>query len=98
MDDLFRFKVGVGYWTEVAIWVEIPISSYNKVCEWIGSDKMARYEFGFHFQEILQEHFPDIDKLIHTKIDEWTQGHYLDGFSEKAFHAYSLISAWFEDL
>ena len=60
MDDVFSFKVGIGYGVEAVIEVEIPMSLYNKVCEWFGPETMARYEFGFHFQEILQDKFPEI--------------------------------------
>lgn len=97
MDEVFRFKVGMGCGVEDVIEVEIPIALYNKVREWVGSETMARYEFGFHFQEILQDKFPEIDQIIHAKIGEWIQGHYLNGASEKLLHHYSLLSAWFED-
>lgn len=97
MDDVFSFKVGMGYGVEDVIEVEIPMSLYNKVREWVGPETMAQYEFGFHFQEILQDKFPEIDKIIHTKIDEWIQEHYLIDISEKVLHHYSLQSAWFEE-
>lgn len=97
MDDVFSFKVGMGYGVEADIDVEIPISLYNKVREWVGLETIARYEFGFHFQEILQNKFPEIDKIIHAKIDEWIQGHYLIDISENVLHHYRSLSAWFED-
>ncbi len=96
MDDVFCFKVGIGYGVEAVIEVEIPMSLYNKVCEWVGPETMARYEFGFHFQEILQDKFPEIDQTIHAKIDEWIQGHYPIDISEKVLHHYRSVSAWFE--
>ena len=97
MDEVFRFKVGMGYDVEDAIEVEIPILLYNKVREWVGQETMAHYEFGFHFQEILQDKFPEIDRIIHTKIDDWIQGHYLIDISEKVLHHYRLMTAWFEE-
>ena len=97
MDEVFRFKVGMGYDVEDVIEVEIPILLYNKVREWVGQETMARYEFGFHFQEILQDKFPEVDRIIHTKIDDWIQEHYLNGISEKVLHHYRLMTAWFEE-
>jgi len=97
MDGVFSFRVGMGFGVEAVIVVEIPILLYNKVCEWVGSETMARYEFGFHFQEILQDKFPEIDKNIHAKIDEWIHEHYLIDISEKVLHHYSLQSSWFEE-
>lgn len=97
MNDIFCFRVGMGCDVEDVIEVEIPIFLYNKVCEWVGPETITRYEFGFHFQEILQDKFPEIDHIIHTKIDEWIQGHYLIDISEKVLHHYSLQSSWFEE-
>lgn len=97
MEGVFRFRVGMGYGVEAVIDVEIPISLYNKVREWVGPETMAQYEFGFHFQEILQDKFSEIDRIIHAKIDEWIQGHYLIDISENVLHHYRSLSAWFEE-
>lgn len=97
MDGVFSFKIGFGYGPVVMISVEIPMDLHDRISQSVGEGQIARYEFGFHFQEFIQRLFPKLDKMIHDKIDEWISEHYLNGYPEKAMHKYSLQSSWFED-
>lgn len=97
MENVFQFQLGLGYASDIMISVEIPMELHDRICQYIGDGQMARFEFGFHFQEVIQRQFPKLDMLIHQKIDEWIGEHFLNGISEEALHNYSLQSSWFED-
>ena len=98
MEQTFQFKVGLGYAPDIMLVVEIPMDLHDRISQYVGDGQMARFEFGFHFQEVIQRQFPKLDMLIHEKIDEWISEHYLNGYSEKVLHNYSLQSSWFKDL
>ena len=96
MSQTFQFKIGLGVAPDIMISVKIPMDLYDRICQFIGDGQMARFEFGFHFQEVIQRQFPKLDMLIHDKIDEWISEHYLEGYPEEVLHNYSLQSSWFE--
>lgn len=98
MEQTFQFKIGLGYSPDIMLLVEIPTELHERICQYVGDGQMARFEFGFHFQEVIQRQFPKLDQLIHEKIDEWISEHYLNGCSKEALHTYSLQSSWFEEL
>ena len=77
--------------------VEIPMNLHDRISQFVGDGQMARFEFGFHFQELIERQFPKLDQMIHEKIDEWISEHYLDGRPKDVLHTYSLQSSWFED-
>ena len=97
MEKVFQFKIGLGYTSDIMIPVDIPLELHDRICQYIGDGQMARFDFGFHFQEVVQRQFPKLDMLILQKIDEWISEHYLDGYTEEVLHIYSLQSLWFED-
>ena len=97
MENVFQFQVGLGYAPDIMISVEIPRELHERVCKYVGDGQMARFEFGFHFQEVMQRQFPELDQLIHDKIDEWISEHYLNGYRKEVLHNYSLQSSWFDD-
>ena len=97
MEQTFQFKIGLGYAPDIILVVEIPMDLHDRISQYVGEGQMARFEFGFHFQEVIRRQFPKLDMLIHEKIDEWIREHYLNGYSEKVLHNYSLLSSWFED-
>ena len=97
MEDVFQFVIGLGYASDVIVSVEIPMELHDRISQYVGEGQLARFEFGFHFQNVIQRQFPKLDMMIHEKIDEWISGHYLDGHSEEVLHQYSLQSSWFED-
>jgi len=97
MEQTFQFKIEFGYSSMLVI--EIPMDLHDRVCEFVGDGKMARLEFGFQFQDFLKQHFPELDKLIHEKIDEWVKVHYSNNafLVEERMHKYRLQSSWFFD-
>ena len=56
MEDTFRFKIDLGYADNIELWIEIPEELHQRISESVGTDKMARYDFGFHFCDYLKEH------------------------------------------
>ena len=97
MDQTFQFKIGLGYAPDIMISIEIPMELHDRISKYVGDGQMARYEFGFHFQEFIQRQFPKLDMLIHDKIDEWISEHYIESNRKEALHTYTLQSSWFED-
>ena len=97
-EGTFRFRISFLWYTEIDLWIEIPMELYQKVCDSVGSSKMERYEFGFKFADIVKEKFPDFDALIHQEIDKWKSEHYGVDISDEVLHRYGLTSSWFEDL
>ena len=97
MDEVFRFKVGMGYDVEDVIEVEIPILLYNKVREWVGQETMARYEFGFHFQERVEHDFPELDRTIQLAIHDWGKTIDMKDIPKNLLKVYHLFSSWFEE-
>ena len=97
MEGVFKFKIGLGYGSVVMLNMEIPMDLHDRISQSVGEGQIARYEFGFHFQEFIQRQFPKLDKMIHDKIDEWISEHYLNGYPEDVMHKYCLQSSWFED-
>ena len=53
MEQTFRFKIGLGYAPDIMLVVEIPMDLHNRISQYIGDGQMARFEFGFHFQEVI---------------------------------------------
>lgn len=97
MERTFTFEIGIGphLWQrdKVSIRLEITRRLHDYVASIIGTDKMARLEFGFNFQQTVAERFPGLDILIHQAIqvqctDETTD--WMEVF-------YSLQSPWFDD-
>ena len=97
MEIDFKFKISLGYGGDVELWIEIPEKLHQQVCDAVGKDRMARYEFCFHFSDYLKEHFPELDLLIHEKIDEWEHHNYGHRLSYRVLHFYGLVSQWFND-
>ena len=97
-EGTFRFRISFLWYTEIDLWIEIPMELYQKVCDSVGSSKMERYEFGFKFADIIKEKFPELDSKIHQEIDKWKSEHYGVDISDEVLHRYGLTSSWFEDL
>jgi len=97
MEKTFTFEVGIGphLWQRdvVSVEVEIPQELHDSVAESIGTDKMARLEFGFNFEQIASERFPALDALIHRAMEEQAA----DALQEWAEVYYCLQSPWFEE-
>lgn len=96
-NSTFRFRISFVWYSDVDLWIEIPMELYRKICNSVGSSKMERYEFGFKFSDIIKEKFPELDALIHQEIDKWKSEHYGVKVSEDALHRYGLTSSWFEE-
>lgn len=97
MEDTFKFKIGMGKgFAEATMWLEIPRELHDHVATFVGNDKMARQEFGFHFQDIIDRSFRELDTIIHEAIETWIHEHYLGDTPEYRMHFYSLQSPWFE--
>ncbi len=97
MENTFKFIVGMGrYIAEADVEVEIPMELYERVVAEVGTDKMARLEFGFHFQEICEEKYPELDTIIHKTIEQWIQTYNLGDTPAYWMHFYRLQSPWFE--
>lgn len=96
--EMFQFKIGLDYVPDVELLIEIPEELHQRICLAVGTDKMARYEFCFHFMQFLKERFPEVDQLINQKIDEWKREHYGLAFPKHLQNLYGLISPWFEEL
>ena len=97
MEDTFRFKIDLGYADNIELWIEIPEELHQRISESVGTDKMARYDFGFHFCDYLKEHFPELDQQIYQKIEDWKQQHYGHQLPDHVLHLYGLVSPWFEE-
>ena len=97
MEDTFRFKIDLGYGGIAELWIEIPEKLHQQVCDAVGTDRMARYEFSFHFSDYLKEHFPELDQLICQEIETWKQLHYGLQYPDHVLHLYGLVSPWFEE-
>lgn len=100
MEQTFQFKIGLGYASEKILVVEIPMDLHDRINECVGEGKMARLEFGFQFQDFIKQHFPELDMLIHERIDEWIRAHYKNNafLVEERMHKYTLQSPWYEDV
>ena len=96
-EGTFRFRISFLWYTEIDLWIEIPIELYQKVCDIVCSSKMERYEFGFKFADIVKEKFPELDTLIHQEIDKWKSDHYGANISDEVLHRYGLSSPWFPE-
>lgn len=98
MEDTFKFKVGMGKgFTQTTMWLEIPRELHDRVVTFVGNDKMARLEFGFHFQDVIDRNFRELDTIIHEAIETWIHKHDLGDMLEYGMHFYSLQSPWFEE-
>lgn len=95
---MFQFKIGLDYVSGAELLIEIPEELHQKISDSIGSDRMARYEFGFHFLAYIKEHFPEVDQLIIQKIADWKRCHYALSLPDSKFYLYHLISPWFGDI
>ena len=87
MKDKFTFTVLVNEMDKVE--VEIPQTLRHKVgSKYVGN--MERFEFGFHFFEIVERDYPELHNLILQSIDRqlWLNVSYI---------YYSICSDWFED-
>lgn len=97
-NSTFRFRISFVWYSDVDLWIEIPMKLYQKICDSVGSSKMERYEFCFKFSDIIKEKFPELDTLIHLEIDKWKSEHYGVDISDEVLHRYGLTSPWFEEL
>jgi hypothetical protein len=97
MEDTFRFKIDLGYADNIELWIEIPEELHHQISESVGTDKMVRYDFCFHFSDYLKKHFPELDKQIYQKIEDWKQQHYGLQYPDHMLHLYGLVSPWFEE-
>ena len=86
------------WYSDVDLWIEIPMELYKRICDSVGSNKMERYEFCFKFSDIIKEKFPELDTLIHQEIDKWKSEHYGVDIPDEVLHRYGLTSPWFEEL
>lgn len=93
----FRFRISFVWYTDVDLWIEIPMDLYQRICNSVGSSKMERLEFGFKFADFVKEKFPELDAMIHQEIDKWKSEHYGVNVSDEALHCYGLTSSWFEE-
>ena len=87
MEDVFKFSVLVNEMDKVE--VEIPQTLRHEVgSKYVG--KMERFEFGFHFFEVVERDYPELHNLILQSIDRklWLNASSI---------YYSLCSDWFED-
>lgn len=97
MEDTFRFKIDLGYADNIELWIEIPEELHQRISEAVGTDKMARYDFCFHFSDYLKKHFPELDQLIYQKIEDWKLQNYGLQYPDHVLHLYGLVSPWFEE-
>ena len=97
MESLFCFEIGLGFGDNVELKIEIPEELHQQICDSVGIDRMARYEFCFHFSDYLKVHFPELDQLIYQKIEEWKRQHYGYQLPDQVLHLYGLVSPWFEE-
>lgn len=90
MEQKFYFKIGVNYCGVID--VAIPKSLQKDICQVIDKKGgiMNRFEFGFHFQEIVERDFPLLHQLIMETIH---QNFVID--NNQIW--YSLYTDWFED-
>ena len=97
-ESTFRFRISFFMYSSIALWMEIPIELYKRVCDSVGSSKMERLEFGFKFADFIKEKFPELDALILQEIDKWRSEHYGINVPDKVWYQYGLTSRWFEDV
>ena len=97
MEDTFRFKIDLGYADNIELWIEIPEELHHQISESVGTDKMVRYDFCFHFSDYLKKHFPELDKQIYQKIEDWKLQNYGLQYPDHVLHLYGLVSPWFEE-
>ena len=108
-NSTFRFRISFVWYSDVDLWIEIPMELYQRICDSVGSSKMERYEFCFKFSDIIKEKFPELDTLIHQEIDKWKSEihqeidkwkseHYGVDISDEVLHRYGLTSPWFENM
>ena len=95
--NAFRFRISFVWQSDVDLWIEIPMSLYQKICDSVGKSKMERFEFGFKFSEIIKEKFPELDAQIHREIDKWKSEHYGINAPDHVLHMYGLTSSWFDE-
>ena len=95
---IFRFRISFVWYSDVDLWIEIPMELYQKICDSVGSSKMERYEFCFKFSDIIKEKFPELDTLIHQEIDIWNSELYGVDIPDEVLHRFGLTSSWFEEL
>ena len=94
----FKFRISFVWYSDVDLWIDIPMELYQKICDSVGNSKMERYEFCFKFSDIIKEKFPELDALIHQEIDKWKSEHYGVDIKDEVLHRYGLTSPWFEEL
>ena len=96
-NSTFRFRISFVWYSDVDLWIEIPMELYQKICNSVGSNKMERYEFCFKFSDIIKEKFPELDALIHQEIEHWKEEHRDVDIPDNVLHLYGLTSSWFEE-
>ena len=99
MEDTFKFELGIGRypWTsgDITIEVTIPADMHDSVADSIGANKMARLEFGFRFQQMVEEKFPELDATIRNAIAKWFEANNIVREDCEPVY-YSLQSSWFD--
>ena len=97
-NGMFQFKIGLEYVSGAELQIEITEDLYQRICESVGNNRMARYEYCFHFSTYMKERFPEVDCLIIQKIKEWKKDYYGISLPDNKLYLYHLISPWFEDI
>ena len=97
-NSTFRFRISFVWYSDVDLWIEIPMELYQRICDSVGSSKMERYEFCFKFSDYIKAYFPELDAYIIQEIDKWKSEHYGVDISDEVLHLYGLTSPWFENM
>ena len=97
-NSTFRFRISFVWYSDVDLWIEIPMELHERISDSAGKSKMERFEFGFKFADIIKEKFPELDALIHQEIDKWKSEHYGVDIPDEVLHRYGLTSPWFENI
>ena len=95
--NTFRFRISLGYVGDIDLWIEIPIELHQRISDSVGKSKMERFEFGFKFADIIKEKFPELDTMIHQKIESWKEEYRDVDIPHNVLHLYGLTSSWFEE-
>ena len=66
-NSTFKFRISFVWYSDVDLWIEIPMELYQKICNSVGSNKMERYEFCFKFSDIIKE--KSIKRLINGRVN-----------------------------
>ena len=96
VEPTFKFRISIGFYSLIDLWIEIPMDLYMEICDSVGKSQIERFEFGFRFADIIKEKYPQLDAYIHQEIDRWRSENYGVDIPENALHLYGLTSPWFD--